>query len=95
MGQGPARFDSRNGQQPVHMVGPGRRPPSGPSGSGAQVGRQLRVMNTDEELEHLAKRQRVLELRMTVQRTEAEAVREESQTAEGARLPQAGTVSLS
>ena len=77
------------------VSGLGSFPRAGPSGSGAPVVRPLRVMNTDEELEHLIKRQRILELRTTVARTEVGAIRDESSTIACAANSQAHAVRVS
>ena len=57
--------------------------------SGAPSGRVLRPMNTDEELEHLKKKQRLFELRAAVQRQECEAAAFPSPAAAAAQGPQA------
>ena len=80
-----SRSDSRNGIPPSQFSQAARRLGGGSPVSGALAAapRELRVMNSDEEMAHLAKRQKILEMRLSVQRKEAEALREEAQVAEG------------
>ena len=92
------RSDSRNGilpsqfSQAVHRLGGGSPVP----GALAAPPRHLRVQNSDEELEHLTKKQKILELKLSVSRQEAEVLRGEAQVAEGpSKSPQACTVGVS
>ena len=78
--QGTARIDSRSGQ-PGQFATSGHRPYGGPSASGAAVGRMLRPMSVDEEMEHLIKRKKLFEMRETVQRAETELVHDVTKVA--------------
>jgi hypothetical protein len=87
LGNGFCRQDSRNGLPPTQAAAGGSR--MGLPVSGAPSGRVLRPMNTDEELDHLNKKQRLLELRAAVQRQECEAAAFQSPAAAAAQGPQA------
>ena len=73
---GPGRNDSRQGLS--NAVAAGRRACGGPPASGAQGARQLVRTASDEEMEQLSKRQKVLEMKLSLHQHNALLIKAES-----------------